>query len=352
MVADHQGSRHQDGVNLHAASSAPRKLGRREFITLLGGTAIWPLAVRAQQPARTYRIGYLSGGAEAAQLHFLAPFRRRMDDLGYVDGKNFSIEARFAGGKFERLPSLVGELLGLNPDLLLVSTTPASLAAKAATSTTPIVMVEVADPVGVGLIASLARPGGNITGVTNISAELSGKRLEILKELVPAASKIAVFINPDDPIAGLQMRHAENAAPTLAIQLGPVFEIRSANDLRGVFEAAVRARADAALRMVDPTVAALGEQTVALAIEHRLAVMHPYRFAVDIGGLASYGASTPDQYRQVADYVRKIFSGAKPADLPVEQPTKFELVINLKTAKALGLTLPLSLLARADELIE
>ena len=324
---------------------------RRAFIILLGGAAaaqaIWPLPLGAQQPAKRHRIGYLSGGTEASRLPMLAAFRRGMRELGYVEGQNFIIEARFAEGKFERLPALARELLGLDPDVLLVSTTPANLAAKAAISTMPIVMVAVADPLGVGLIASLARPGGNITGITNIGAELAGKRLEILKEIVPAASKVAVLINPDDPIAPLQMRSAEAAARNLAVQLEPVLAIRSGNDLKSAFEAAARVRAAAAMRMIDPIESALRKQTVALAAEHRLPIIFPTRD--DVGGLVSYGTNLPDQYRQAATYVHKILNGAKPADLPVEQPTKFELVINLKTAKALGLTLSATLLARATK---
>ena len=326
---------------------------RRVFIALAGSAvAAWPLAARAQQPAKTYRIGFLAGGTEAAQRPNLAAFDRGMRDLGYVEGQGFSIETRFAEGKFERLPSFARELLARDPDVLLVSTTPASLAAKAATSTTPIVMVSVADPMGVGLIASLARPGGNITGITNIVSELTGKRLEILKEIVPTASKVAVLVNPNDPNAPLQMRNAELAAKNLAIQLQPVLEIRSADDLKSAFEAAARARADAGLRMVDPLESALRQQTVALAAQHRLPTIYPFRETVEVGGLASYGTNLPDQYRQAATFVHKIFNGAKPADLPVEQPVKFELVINLKTAKALGLDIPATLLARADEVIE
>ena len=325
---------------------------RREFISLLGVAAAWPLAARAQQPVKTYRIGFLSGGSEAANGPNLAAFRRGMRDLGYVEGETFAIEARFAEGRFERLPSLANELLALDPDVLFVQTTPANLAAKSATSTIPIVMIGVADPIGVGLIANLARPGGNITGITNVIAELSGKRLEILKEIVPTASKIAVMANPNDPNMSLQMRNAEPAAKSLHVQLEPMLAIRSADDLNGAFETAKRAHVDAALRMVDPLESALRKQTVALATEYRLPIIYPFRESAEAGGLASYGTNSPDQFRQAATFVHKILNGAKPADLPVEQPTKFELVINLKTAKALGVTIPASLLSRADEVIE
>jgi len=250
------------------------------------------------------------------------------------------------------LPALARELLAWNPDVLFVSTTPASLAAKAATSTVPIVMVSVADPLGVGLITSLSRPGGNMTGVTNIGAELTGKRLEILKEIVPATSRIAILINPDDQNALLQMQDARLAANKLGVQLEPVLHIRKEADLKEGFEAAVRAGAGGALRMMDPLATALRELTVALAAEYRLPMIYPFREDVVAGGVVSYGTNLPDQYRQAATFVHKIFTGAKPADLPVEQPTKFELIINLRTANALGLTVPPSLLGRADYVIE
>jgi len=226
------------------------------------------------------------------------------------------------------------------------------LAAKRITQSIPIVMVGVADPVGVGLVTSLTRPGGNITGITNIGAELAGKRLELLKELIPTASKVAVLINPNDPIAQLQLDGAMNAAKTLAVDLGPVLEISSANDLKPAFEAAVRARVDAALRMIDPLESALRKQTAELAAQHNLPIMFPFREAVEFGGLVSYGTNLPDQFRQAASFVHKIFNGTKPNDLPVEQPTRFELVINLKTAKALGISVPPIFQQRADELIE
>jgi putative ABC transport system substrate-binding protein len=282
----------------------------------------------------------------------LAAFVHGMRDFGYVEGRNLIVARRYADSRFEHLPALVRELLAWKPDVLLVSTTPGNLAAKAATSTVPIVMVSVADPIGVGLIANLAQPGGNITGVTNIGAELAGKRIEILKEIVPTASRIAVLINPADQNAASQMNSARPAADKLAVQLDPILQVRSGADLKGAFEAAVRARADAALRMLDPVATDLRNQTVQLAAEYRLPVIYPFREDVAAGGLVSYGANLPGQYRQAATFVHKIFNGAKPADLPVEQPTKFDLAVNLQAAKALGLTVPPTLLARADEVIE
>jgi putative ABC transport system substrate-binding protein len=276
--------------NFYDAASGFRGLSmrRREFIPLVCAVlAGWPATLRAQQATGLRRVGYLSGGTEAAQAPLLAAFRRGMRELGYAEGGNFSIETRYAEGRFDRLPSLARELLGRKPEVLLVQSTPANLAAKAATQTVPIVMVGVADPLGVGLIANLARPGGNITGITNIGAELAGKRLEILKEIVPAASKVAVLLNSGDPISRKQMDSAGAAARKLAIELDPVLHIRREDDLMCAFEAATRARAGAALRMIDPFESALRRQTAMLAAQHRLPVMYPFREAVELGGLAS-----------------------------------------------------------------
>jgi putative ABC transport system substrate-binding protein len=325
---------------------------RRDFIAGLIGSAAARAYAYAQQAGKVYRLGQLHAGTEASRVPLLTAFMQGMHDLGYIEGQNLQIEYRYADGHFERLATLIHELLAWKPDALLVSTTPGNLAAKAATSAIPIVMVSVADPIGVGLVANLARPGGNITGVTNIGAELAGKRIEILKEIVPIASKIAVLINPDDQNAALQMTSAGSAVDKLAIQLDPVLPIRAGADLKRAFEAAVRSKANAALRMIDPLVTELRKQTVELAAEHRLPVIYPFREDVAAGGLASYGPNQPAQYRQAALFVHKIFHGAKPEDLPVEQPTTFDLAINLKTAKALGLTVPASMLARSSEVIE
>jgi ABC-type uncharacterized transport system substrate-binding protein len=311
-----------------------------------------PLTVAAQRAGKVYRVGHLSGSGKAGSKSFIDAFGEGMGVLGYVEGQNWVLDERYAEGKVERLASLAQELIYHNPDVLLVSTTPGNVAAKAATSTIPIVMVAVADPVGVGIVQSLARPGGNITGITNIIAELAGKRLELLKEIVPTASRIAVLMNPDNPNAAPQMRSAEEGARRLRVELGPVLAVRSAGDLEGAFEAAVRARAHAALRMIDPLVSMLRRETAALAAKHRLPVIYTQREDVEAGGLVAYGTNFPEQYRQAATFVHKILRGAKPADLPVEQPTKFELVINLKTAKALGLIIPQSVLYRADKVIK
>ena len=318
----------------------------------MGAAALAPLTVTAQPAKKVFRIGHLSGSGEAPSKAFVVAFSDGMRSLGYVEGRNFTLVERYAEGTVDRLPALARELVGRSPDALLVSTTPGNLAAKAATSTIPIMMVLVADPVGAGIVSNLARPGSNITGITNIVAELAGKRLEILKEIVPAASRVAVLINPDSQNALPQMQSAESAARRLGIELRPVLEVRSAGDLEKAFEGARRARAAAAIRMIDPLVFILRKQTAALEVKHRLPIIYPSREDVEAGGLVAYGADIPGQYRQAAAYVDKILRGARPADLPIEQPTKFELVINMKTAKALGITIPQSVLFRADKVIE
>jgi putative tryptophan/tyrosine transport system substrate-binding protein len=325
---------------------------RREFIAGLAGGALWPTVGRSQKLSTVRQVGHLSGGTEAGDREVIAAFVKGMGDLGYREGQSFVLTARYAEGKFDRLPLLARELLALNPEVLFVATTPGSLAAKAATTTVPIVIAGVADPVGVGIVQTLAKPGGNITGITNIVAELTGKRLALLKQIVPSASKVAVLINPDDPNASIQMRNASNAARDLAVELQPVLHIRGAGDLEGVFASAAAARADAGLRMVDPLTNPLSKQTAELALKYRLPVIYPFRISVENGGLISYGTDIADQYRQAATLVHKILNGAKPADLPVEQPTKFELTINLRTAKELGISIPEPLLATADRVIE
>jgi putative ABC transport system substrate-binding protein len=325
---------------------------RRLIIALGAGVLTAPFGSLAQQQGKVFRVGHLSGSGEAASKLLIDAFREGMRALGYVEPKNFVLEERYAGGKVDRLPALARELTQNNINVLLASTTPGSLAAKTATSSIPIVMVLVADPVGAGIVDSLARPGGNITGITNIVAELAGKRLGILKQLVPSALRIAVLVNPDSQNAPLQMRNAEAAAHTLGVELRPILEVRTAGDLERAFEAATQARAVAAIRMIDPLVFILRKETAALAIKHRLPVIYPTQEDVEAGGLIAYGTNIPEQYRQAATLIDKILRGTKPADLPVEQPTKFDLIINLKTAKILGLTVPQSLLVSADKVIE
>lgn len=306
----------------------------------------------AQRAGKVYRVGHLSGSGEAASKPLVDAFREGMRALGYFEPKNLVLDQRYAEGKVERLPALAQELIQRNPDVLLVATTPGNLAAKTATATIPIVMVLVADPIGAGIVSSLAQPGGNITGITNIVAELAGKRLEILKEAVPTASRIAVLINPNSQNAPLQLQSAEAAAPLLKVKLGPVLEVRNPADLEKAFEAADRARAAAMLRMIDPLEFMLRKETAALAVKYKLPVMYPTSEDVEAGGLMAYGTNIPEQFRQAATFVDKILKDRKPADLPVEQPMKFLFVINLKAAKAIGLTIPQWTLMKADRVIQ
>jgi putative ABC transport system substrate-binding protein len=326
---------------------------RRKLLRAFGaGMVTAPFCSEAQVAEKAFRVGHLSGSGVVASKSYVDAFRDGMRVLGYVEARNFVLDERYAEGKIERLPALVQELIERKPDVLLVSTTPGNLAAKAATSTIPIVMVLVADPIGAGIVQSLVRPGGNITGITNIVAELGGKRLEILKALVPKASRVAVIVNPNDQNTPLQMRNAEEGANRLGIRIDPILKVRNIEELKGAFEEATRSHSAAAIRMIDPVMFILRKETAALAIKHRLPVIYPTQEDAEAGGLISYGANIPEQYRQAATLIHKIRQGAKPADLPVEQPTKFDLVINLKTAKALGLTIPQSLLVSADKVIE
>lgn len=325
-------------------------IGRRNLLsaTLL----ILADAVQAQQTPAVPLIGYLTGGTLAGRTDNIAAFKHGLAEFGQVEGRTYRLDSLGADGRFELLPRLVRELMSRGPDVLFVTTTPASLAAKAATTTVPIVFAGVADPLGVGLVDSLARPGANVTGITNLVAELTGKRLELLKEIVPDASRVALIVNPDDPNAPLQINNAEVAANALRLTLRPVLHVRSADDLEPAFAAAAASGSHAALRMVDPTVSEMRRSTAQLAIQYGLPVMYAFREDVTAGGLIAYGTDFAAQHRQAATLVHKILNGIKPYDLPVEQPTKFVLAINLGAARAHGLAIPSSLLARADEVIE
>jgi ABC-type uncharacterized transport system substrate-binding protein len=303
------------------------------------------------QPGKTFRVGFLTAYSRNADAPLFDSFRQGMRTLGYEEGRNIAYQTRWAEGKLERLPGLAAELVALKLDTMLVASTPAGLAAKKSTQTVPIVMTRVGDPVGTGLVDSLARPGGLITGNTTIIGEMAGKRLELLKQLVPRLSRVALLGFPGDPIVAVQMRHAEAVARSLRVEVFPV-EISAISDLDRAFETIAKHRADGVLRLGDPLVVPGRQRTVELAREHRLPTMANRVEEVEAGLLVSYGPNRAEQSRQAATYVDKILRGAKPADLPVEQPTKFELVINLKTAKALGLTIPQSLLLRADQVIE
>jgi putative tryptophan/tyrosine transport system substrate-binding protein len=319
-------------------------MDRRGFIATLSGSIVTTLLVaEAQQAGKAYRIGVL--GVGEPQL-----LRESLRDAGYVEGQNLIIEWRNPEGKSERFVDLAAELVRLKVDVLVAPNPAATLAAKKATASIPIVMLHTPDPVQLGLVASLGRPGGNITGTTSLSADLSAKQLELLKEAIPHATRVAVLWNPVNPWHPIALKAAESAARALATQLHSV-AVRAPEQLEASFAAMTKERAHALLNLSDPMSYYHRTRIADLAAKHRLPTMHGVRGYVDAGGLMSYWANQADLYRRFASYVDRILRGAKPGDLPIEQPTKFELVINLKTAKALGLTIPQSLLARADEII-
>ena len=310
-----------------------------------------PLAAEAQQPAKVYRIGLLDYSAPnpTRQAWWIA-FRQQMRQLGYMEGQNVSFEPRWGQGDADRLSKFAAELVGLKVDLIVTGGTSAAIAAKRATSTIPIVMATGSDPVAIGLVASLRQPSGNVTGMTAINSELSGKRLDLLRTVAPRSSRIAILWDETDPGSRLGADGTEAAARTagLTIQRVPV---DSAAGLEAAFATVVRGRAGAVIVVSTARLFSYRKRIAELAVKHRLPTVFGAREYVEAGGLASYGTDYPDLFRRAAVYVDKILKGAKPADLPVEQPTKFELVINVKTAKALGLTIPQSLLGRADEVI-
>ncbi len=310
-----------------------------------------PLIAEAQQPKHVHRIGVLSGlGTTPERGPYVEAFLEGMRALGYVEGQNLVLEYRAAAGHYERFPDLAAELVRLKVDVLMMGSTPAALAAKHATTTIPIVMVAMSDPVGSGLVASLARPGGNITGSSGLQPEVVGKQLEFLKAVLPTVSRVAVLWNPANPVAALMVREADVAAQALGVQLH-LLEARGPDAFDSAFAAMTSAHAGALLILADPMFLQHRRRLAELAATSRLPTMHNVRAFVEAGGLLCYGVSQPDQWRRAATYVDKILKGAKPADLPVEQPTKFELIINLKTAEALGLTIPPTLLFQADEVI-
>jgi putative tryptophan/tyrosine transport system substrate-binding protein len=329
---------------------------RRTFLSLLGATVATPsLPLEAQQavkPTRIARIGYVSTDLTASP-HLPEAFRRGLRDLGYVEGRNVTIEWRSAEGNLDRFPALAAELIALKVDIIVAANTRAALAAKQATTTLPIIFAGPADPVASGLVANLARPGGNVTGLSSLAPELVGKDLELLKEAAPAVSRVAVLWHRDfdENTQQIILREAEAAGRTLGVQLH-FAEAGDREHFDTVFGEITAARVEALIVLPSVLFVSSRRPVVELAAQSRLPAVYPTRDFVDEGGLMSYGALWADIYRRAAGYVDKILKGAKPADLPVQRPTKFELVINLKTAKALGLTVPLTLLARADEVIE
>jgi putative ABC transport system substrate-binding protein len=310
-----------------------------------------PLAAAAQPARKIPRLCFLTFDPGTPQSSRFDPFFQGLRDLGYVDGQTIIIDYLSAEGRGERFPALAADCLRLKADIVVVTTTPAAQAVKNATRTIPIVMHSLGDPVTTGLVASLARPGGNITGTTLMASGLAAKRLGLLKEIVPRISRVLVLAYLVDPIAAPQVKELESAAHSLGITL-LVHDIRTADDLPAAFDAGAKERAEGVLTTAESIFVAQRNRVVQLAAQHRLPGIYPYRLTVDAGGLIAYDSYTSDLQRRAAAYVDKILKGAKPSDLPVEQPTKFELIINLKAAKALGLTIPPSLLQQADEIIQ
>lgn len=324
---------------------------RRQFTAALGTALVWPFSLRAQVAAKIPRIGFLGNSTAVLEANLTGPFRARLRELGYDEGRTVVIEYRWAEGDYDQFPKLVAELIATGVDVIVTAGTPAAAAVKAATSTLPVVMVAVGDPVGTGLISSLARPGGNLTGLSSIAPDLEGKRLELLRELNPKLSHVALFFNPLNPFHVVSLQQARVAAQTLQIRL-QAHEIRHVEDLAPAFEAIVREKPEALLILADRVFLHERNRLMDFANQQKLPNVTAYRELVEAGGLLSYGPSYEDMHRRAADYVDKILKGAKPGSLPVEQPTKFTLIVNLKAAKALGLTVPPLLLARVDEVIE
>jgi ABC-type uncharacterized transport system substrate-binding protein len=324
---------------------------RREFITLLSGAAVaWPLAARAQQPAMPV-IGFLNSGSPDTLAQLVAAFRQGLREDGYVEGQNLAIEYRWAGGVYERLPALAADLIRRQVSVIIAGAPPAVLAAKAMTSTVPIVFTSGGDPVELGFVSSLNRPGGNLTGVSFLVNELGAKRLELLHELVPKAALIGFLANPTRPSSEVETKDTQQAAQRLGVQVH-IVNASSEREIDAAFANFVQQRVNALLIGTDSYYLTRRDQLVALAARLAVPTMYNLREYVVAGGLMSYGPSITDVYRQAGVYTAKILKGAKPAELPVVQPTKFELVINLKTAKVLGLTVPLIMQMTADEVIE
>ena len=322
---------------------------RREFISFVGGLVVWNAAARAQRSSRLHRVGMLERTSVAINAANLDGFREGLRDLGHSDGGSYIIEYRSADGIDESFPNLAAELVRLNVDVILTRGTPAALAAKNATATIPVIMVGIGDPVGQGLVDGLARPGGNVTGLSALVTDLYAKRVQLLREVVPGARRIAALFNMSNLAIPPQWREVETTARSLAMQ-PQLLDVRKPDDLGPAFVAATAQRADMLIVGLETLTQANQRIIVDLAMQHRLPAI--YASKEFIGGLLTYGVNYPDQYRRAASFVDKVLRGAKPAELPVEQPTKLELVINLKTAKALGITIPPMLLARADEVIE
>jgi putative ABC transport system substrate-binding protein len=325
---------------------------RRDFITLLGGAAVaWPITARAQQPAMPV-IGFLNGASQEGYAPSVAAFRQGLNEAGYVEGQNVTIEYRWAEGQYDRLPSLAAELIQQKVSVIAATSTPAALAAKAATSTVPIVFTTGGDPIKLGLVASMRRPGGNVTGATQLTVEVGPKRLELARELFPGATTFALLVNPANPVAATVSKDLQAVADTLAVRLH-VLHASTEADFEAVFATAAQLRAAAlVISTADPLFNSHAAQLGALALRHSVPAIYQLREFATAGGLMSYGGYTTDTYRLGGVYTGRILKGEKPADLPVVQSTKVELIVNLKTARALGIIVPLPLSGRADEVIE
>ena len=323
---------------------------RREFITLLGGAVSWPVAARAQQAGRPPTIGFMGATTRSVATQWVGPFVQRLRELGWLEGRDVTIEYRWAEGRSDRFAEIAAEFVRLKVDVIVTHNTPTVIAAKQATSVIPIVFATAGDPVGSGLVASLTRPGGNVTGLSSQGADAAGKRLELLREVVPGLRRLAILANLASTYPVLELSEVQVASRTLDLEVVP-FDIRRAEDIARAFEA-LKGRAQALYVVADPLVNTNLTRINTLALGVRLPAVYTVREFVEGGGLMSYGPNWPSQFRRAGDFVDKILRGAKPADLPVEQPTKFDLVVNLITAQALDIKIAPTLLARADEVIE
>jgi len=323
---------------------------RRDFIAAVGGAVVGPLAARAQQPAKQPTIGFLGSGTLEGQGQWVAAFLQRLRELGWIEGRNITIEYRWAEGNSDRADELAAELVRRRVDVIVTYANPIVLAVKRSTSTIPIVFTAAADPLGTGLVSTLARPGGNVTGLSVEATDLGSKRLELLRDVVPNFRRLGIMANVGNSASVLEMREVQSASGTLGLEV-KTLDIRQAEDIARAFDE-LKGYVDALYVCIDTILFANRIRIITLALAARLPTMFTTQEAVKAGGLMTYGPSFPELFRRAGDYVDKILHGAKPEDLPVEQPTKFDLVLNLTTAKALGLTVPQTLLARADEVIE
>jgi putative ABC transport system substrate-binding protein len=326
-------------------------MDRRAFLAGAAALLAAPLAAEAQQAGKVYRVGFLGNSTAALEANLVGPFREGLRELGYVEGQNIAIEYRWAEGQYERFPALIAELLARKVDVIVTAGTPASLAVKKATTSVPLVMVAVGDPVGTGLVTSLARPGGNLTGLISIAPDLEGKRLELLREVVPKLSHVSVLTNPANPFHALSEKQVRAAASVMRMKVHFV-NVRAEPEIDHAFGMITRQRPDGLIMLADRVFLHNRVRIADFATRNRIPGVYAYTELVDAGALMSFGPSYPGMHKRAAYFVDKILKGVKPADLPMEQPAKFELVINLKTAKVLGLTMPQSLLLRADRVIE